>query len=132
MTSTTVNGRTGFNTISFTNAGTYNIQFNLSFASDTTSPSQDQYIYIWLYYNGANVPETTYNTMFLKSSGGSTNYHYYLVSGNWLLQVTSAGGYSARIMWYNDNSNVYNLTPQVSSSIYPAVPSATLTVTQLS
>ena len=113
---------TSGNQITFANAGTYLIEYELAFASSTgANPS----IFTWLSQQGTNIANSTCDFVLL---GGASQAQ--IINQQWIVSVT-AGQY-IQVYWSSSNTNVSLVYQAASSSpTKPASPSAIINVSLL-
>ena len=115
---------TNLNQITFQESGIYNIQFSLQFQN---LHNQERDIYIWLGKNGGQLANTGSIAFVPKSNGSGTPGHT-ILAWNYFVQVT--GGEYLTLEW--STNDLTNVTMQFySPAVYPDVPSAILTVSQI-
>lgn len=104
-------------------AGVYNIQFSLQIQ---TSIGLTVEMTVWLRKNGVDVPSTA-GDVYMRSTGGEK----LLTAWNYVLQL-NANDY-IELMWSADNTTAVLLATGPSTvPVHPAIPSAIITVTQVS
>ena len=106
--------------IYFEHAGYYNLEFSLQVLRAGSASASD--IYIWVNYNGSPVPNS------------ATKVH---VKGNndlafvsWNFTGRSFGNDYIELMWATTTIDTI-LTAEAATAIYPAMPSARMTLTQI-
>ena len=107
--------------ITFTNVGTYNIQFSAQFYY-SGGGGQGQTVTIWFALNGSNIADSA--TKLIVPS----NAPFAVASWNFIESVT-AGQYM-EIYWLTDNSNI-TLEHIDATATVPAVPSVIITAQQI-
>jgi hypothetical protein len=107
--------------ITFTNAGTYNVQFSAQL-HNTGGGGSGTTVNIWLKLNGTDIANS--NT----KCTVNTNNPYYVAAWNFIQTVT-AGQY-VEIYWVTDNANIV-LEAEPITATTPAIPSIIITAQQI-
>ena len=103
-------------------SGVYNIQFSLQLNSTIGTATETT---IWLRNNGTDIPDTA-GTEYMQSNG-----HKLLPAWNYVVKLAVSD--YIELMWSADNTAVSLLAEPVSiTPVHPAIPSAIITVTQVS
>lgn len=113
--------------ITFTNPGTYNIQFSAQF-HNTGGGGSGNTCNIWFRLNGSDLPNS--DTKLTVPS----NAPY--VVGAWNFVETTTAGQYVEIIWSTDNANIIlenepAVTSPPSAFAHPAIPSVIVTVQQI-
>lgn len=115
---------TNLNQITFQESGIYNIQFSLQYEN---LHNQENSIYIWLGKNGTQLANTG-SIAFVPKSNGTGQPGHTILAWNYFVQVT--GGEYLTLDWTtNDLTNVS--MKFYTAAVYPDVPSAILTISQI-
>jgi hypothetical protein len=107
--------------ITFSEAGTYNIQFSAQLENTSGGSAE---VYIYLIKNGVAVPNSTTQITL------ANNNHLVVAAWNWFVDIPSIP-HNCQIGWYSTTANVilhYNAAPVVG---VPAIPSVILTVNRI-
>lgn len=115
------NGSGVKNRLTFTNAGTYNIQFSAQL-HNTGGGGAGTSVDIWFRLNGTNIANS--NT----KCTVNTNNPYYVAAWNFI-QTVAANDY-IEIVWLTDNANIV-LEYEAVTSPHPATPSVIITAQQI-
>jgi hypothetical protein len=107
--------------ITFTNAGTYNVQFSAQL-HNTGGGGSGTTVNIWFKLNGTDIANS--NT----KCTVNTNNPYYVAAWNFIQTVT-AGQY-VEIYWVTDNANIV-LEAEPITATTPAIPSIIITAQQI-
>lgn len=112
-------------TITFTQAGTYNLQFSLQFAN---ADNQLHDAYVWFRKNNADIAQS--NSIFsIPNSHGNVDGHIIAALN---LIVTVAATNTVQLMWGADSTQVtINALGTQTGPARPATPSAIFTATQI-
>jgi hypothetical protein len=107
--------------ITFTNAGTYNIQFSAQLHNLGGGGSGNT-VNIWFRLNGTNIADSDTKVTV------PSNAPYVVASWNFIVSV-AAGNY-VEIVWLSDNANII-LEQEASGTYNPAIPSVIITAVQV-
>jgi hypothetical protein len=117
------NGSGNPSRITFTNAGTYNIQFSAQL-HHTGGAGSGNIIIIWFRLNGTDIAASATKLTVTSSSP-------YLVASWNFVQTVTASQY-IEIMWATDNVNVFlEQEPAGTAPVSPIVPSVIITAQQI-
>ena len=109
------------NRLTFTNAGTYNIQFSVQL-HNTGGGGSGTTVNIWFRLNGVNIPNSDTKVTV------NTNNPYFVAAWNFI-QTVAANDY-IEIVWLTDNANIV-LEYDAAASPAPAIPSVIITAQQI-
>jgi len=107
--------------ITFSHAGTYNIQFSAQF-HNTGGGGSGNTVNVWFKLNGNNIDNS--DTKLTVPS----NAPYVVAAWNFVISV-AAGDY-VEISWFTDNSNII-IEHETANATHPAIPSVIITAAQI-
>ena len=108
--------------VTFTDAGVYNIQFSAQLASENTNTSFESQIYIWARLNNVNIVESAGS---ITINGKSPRV---IAAWNYVLDIPAAGTF--QLYWSTTNIESY-LKSNSSVAPSPNVPSLILTANRV-
>lgn len=106
--------------IQATRPGLYNYQFSLQFTSSSSSRAK---IWIWARKDGVDIPNSS-TVVSIESNGG-------VLAPAWNFVVSMNQNDNFQIMWATDTHDKVSMFYQANTAFCPAIPSALLSVTQV-
>lgn len=108
------------NAIKAIQPGLYNYQFSLQFTSTSSAKSK---IWIWARKNGQDIPDST-GAITIDTNGGD-------IVPAWNYIVSMSANDVFQLMWATDTFDKVGMTYSASTAFCPAIPSALLSVSQV-